>query len=803
MEDINLSQFPIQKKLYKDKDETWQRECVDGVIALCNAYGRSRRSSNKQKRRNYNLFNNKIDKADFDYVLNPFNLSKETIKEFQFPATLQPYDIISQYFQLLMGEEMKRVFNPVVIAINQDAISKKQDQKKAEIFKALEGILVDTMNGDPNQVPEQLKKYKNYSPKDMRESVAEKLLNHFSRKEHLPELFNFCFKDVLIAGEEIVRVDQVADEPKPIRVNPLEIYFLLPNNSDKIDEAEKIYERNRMSASEIVDELYEYLTPDQVADLESYTQGNTTNYTYAPFMFNISEVESIYNFEDDYGERGIPVHRVRWKSKKKVGALHTLDENGEDQETLVDETYKVNKQDKTQWIEWFWINEYWEGIRIGVDMYLNIRPRKQQFRSIDNFSTCKSGYIGTVYSSTNSQSVSLMDRLVPWIYLYLIIWYRTELAMAKNIGKLGLIDISLIPDEWEPEKWMYYTQAMGFGFVNSYNESNKMHAGTMNNSTQNRELNLEQGAYIKNHIELLAFIEERIQNTSGITRQRLGSIQTSELVGNTERAVTQSSHITEPYFAPHEYFKIRVCEAMIEIAKDCLQDKKSNFQYITDDLAAVLFEVDGDEFSNADYGIFISNAVKDEESLETLKQLLQAALQNDKIELSSVVDVLNTRSLSDLKHKLIDAEEDRNEQIQQQAQAQQQHEKQLQDQQTQLEQEKMDRESEEKQLDRENQIEIATIKSEGAAELKSGDEGVSTLEATEKIALEKSKLAHQKMIDQRKLDLENKKIDAENTRSKQELDKQHSHEKNLQKNELETKIKVERIKGKNKPKIKK
>ena len=43
-----------------------------------------------------------------------------------------------------------------------------------------------------------------------------------------------------------------------------------------------------------------------------------------------------------------------------------------------------------------WISEYWEGIRIGEDMYLTdlIRPKRQQFRSIDNISECKSGYIG-------------------------------------------------------------------------------------------------------------------------------------------------------------------------------------------------------------------------------------------------------------------------------------------------------------------------------------------------------------------------------------------------------------------------
>lgn len=810
MHNVDFTTFPRQKVSYKEKSQEWREQCVDSVISLCNAFGRSRRSNNKQKRRNYNLFNNKINKADFDYVLNPFNLSKEAIKEFQFPATLQPYDVVSQYFNLLLGEESKRPFKPIVRAVNEDVVSQKQEQKKQEILQTLEEMLTGTLNQDPNTPPPAiLEKYKNYTPKDMRESVAEKLLTYYRKRDHFEEIFNNCFKDVLLAGEELADVSQVADAPVVRRVNPMEIFFLLPNNSDKIDEAEKIYERNRLSVSEIVDEFYEYLTPAQIEDLEAYNQGNTTSYTYGPFLFNITEVESIYSFEDDYGERGIPVHRTRWKSKKKVGSLHWVDENGEEQETLVDETFKLDAgvDKRTQWIEWFWINEYWEGIRIGEDMYLKIGPRKQQFRSIDNQSSCKSGYVGTVYSATNSQSVSLMDRLVPWVYLYLIIWYRTELAMAKNVGKIALIDTSLIPDTWDPEKWMYYAQAMGFGFVNSYNEGNKFYGiNGANQSTQNKALDLETGNYIQQHISMLQFIESKIQDTSGVTRQRLGEISSSELVGNTERAVTQSSHVTEPYFYPHELFKLRVCEAVIDVAKDCMQGKNKVFQYITDEMATVLFAVDGDEFSLADYGVFVTSATKDQLILDTLKQMLQAALQNDKVELSSVIDVLNSTSPTDIKHSLLDAEEKRNQQMAEQAKADQQIQMQIHKEQMDFEHEKLDREDQNKQLDRENDIQIAELKALGNDAMGTPEDDSKMIAEQAKLALEQSKLAHTRSIEERKLQLEQKKVDAENKRTEadsKEAEKDRQHAKQLEKIKGENALKVQRAKPKPKPAAKK
>lgn len=810
MDALTLTYFPLQKLSYTDKDDAWKEACINGVINICYTYGRTRRSTAKNKRRNYNLFNNKIDKTDFDYVLNPFNLSKEKIKEFNFPASLQSYDTWSKYLFLLLGEESKRIFNPIVMAINDDAVSQKQKQKKEEILQVLQQMLmaqVDPSSVDPNNPPpppEELERYQHYTPKMMQEVIAERLLNHYYRKEYLDNTFNTCFKDVLIAGEEIVRIDKIGDGPKVTRVNPMEIWYQLNNNSEILDDAEKIYERNQLTVSEIIDQFYEYLTPEQIDELESWGQGANTLYNFGDNQFMIPEVDSIYAFEDNWYQRGIPVHRVRWKSKKKVGTLHFLDENGEEQETLVEETFKVNKQDKTQWVEWFWINEYWEGVRIGQDMYLHplIRPRKQQFRTIDNLSECKSGYIGQIYSAINAQSTSMMDRLVPWIYLYLIVWYRTELAMAKNIGKIALIETSIIPDTWEPEKWMYYAQAMGFGFINSYNEGNRAQGINTNLAGSNsKALDLETGNYIQGHIQILAYIEQKFEDVTGVSRQRLGSIQTSELVGNTERAVTQSSHITEPYFAPHEFFKLRTCAALIEVAKECLEGKTKNFQYITDDLATVLFEVQGDEFNNADYDVFMTNAIKDQKTLDGLQALMQAAIQNDKIQISSVVDVLNSNSPAEIKARLKQGEEEFQKAQQQSEQAKQALEKSMHDEQLALEHEKMDREDTNKQLDRENQLSIAEMKALGGDAMgNQGDDSAMIINQA-KIELEKSKLAFQKSIEDRKANLEAKKIDAENKRTQTDKElqsKQHQHEKTLKEKELASKEKIARMKPKTK-----
>ena len=45
-----------------------------------------------------------------------------------------------------------------------------------------------------------------------------------------------------------------------------------------------------------------------------------------------------------------------------------------------------------------WVNEWWEGVKIGRDIYLNIRPRKVQYNKANNPSYCHPGIVGQIYN---------------------------------------------------------------------------------------------------------------------------------------------------------------------------------------------------------------------------------------------------------------------------------------------------------------------------------------------------------------------------------------------------------------------
>lgn len=776
--------FPKQKLPKSQKTDKWGEECIDAALAYTNIYDTSRRSPRFRKLRNYNLYNGKFDKEDLAYVCNPLGM-----EDYEFPANMQYYPVATPIFDLLFGEETKRPFSFLVKAVNPEAITDKEKQLKEEIIQAIKAKLLATLSPEEaqqGQEPEEILEYFKYSYQDMRESTATKSLEYLKRNLDLKNIFQYGWEDALLAGEEIYKVGVVAGEPVVKRANPIEITALLPHNQYVLDEAEVIVEETWLSVSEIVDMFYDELTPSQIDSLEE-SESSVSDFHASDSILperayltegGSSPVSYDYSFYDSDGN--VRVNFVTWKSKKKVGELIYVDEYGIEQSKFVDESYKKAPGEK---VKWFWINEYWEGVKIGSEIYVNIRPKSLQFRRMDNISACKSGYVGTVYNANNSQSVSLMDRLVPWIYLYIVMWYRTELLIAANQGKIALIDLALIPDGWEIEKWMYYATAMKFGFVNSFNEGKKGQAtGKLaNQSTQNKALDLETGNAINGHIQLIEFIEQKIKELAGVTDQRLGAISASETVGNTKRAVTQSSHITEKWFQLHNFTKKRVLETLIEAAKEAWKDGSKKLQYITDDMSATFFSVDGNEFANAEYGVFVSDSDKDREALEVMKELTHAAMQNDRIMLSSIADIYTSDSLSDVKAKLMKVEE----QMQQRQEQQSQMAQQMEAQKTQAEMASKQAELEKEyyKIDRDNEtkLRVAEINSFKFQE----DQDSNNNNIPDQLEIEKLKA--QVHFNNKKLDIEDKKIevqkeklksDSENKKADREAKKQADRNKN-------------------------
>ena len=812
MDDLEYGkgQLPLQKISFKQKDTAdFKYKSVDAVIASTRAEDSIRRKSPTHKKRNYDLFNNIIDLNHFEYVTNPYNLSKNNDGNYQLPATLQPYDVLYPIFSALFGEESSRKFNPICRIINEDALSSKDEQQKQIVLERLSEYLKQVQQ-NPNQKedPVQITKALTKTIKDMREIKSSHLLSYLKQSLKLADTWSKGFKDWLLAGEEFYDIDSIGGSVSQRRVNPLQIWFSIGENSDEIDEAAKILEIEYLLPNEIVDRYYEVLTPDQIDELESGNGEGYSGYTNSNPL-TIREVDSIHAIQSQENYIGrVPVYKVRWKSFKKHCILHYIDpETGQEQEIVVDESFKYDKKDPDIWVEEFWISEYWEGVRIKENIYLDdlIRPRVHQYRSLDNISRCKSGYVGNICSAQNSQSTSLMDRIVPWLYLYFIVWYDTELALATNIGKIALLDVSLIPDGWELEKWMYYARSMKIGVVNSLNESNRKNGlSGQNLSTQNKELNLEMGNYIQFNIDLLNVLESKIKSTAGVPDERLGQAANSQSVGNAQNNLIRSSIITEDLFRIHDGIKLRCCELMIEVAKDLLKGKSKTLQYVTDDTDTILFSIDGEELMNIDLGLYMVDAVKEMGAYEAFKDHIKFALQNDQMAFYQLADIYTSESVSEIKTKL-------KQYYQEKTQAQQaQHQAEIDIQQKALDQDQMnfDRELEMKQYvsdtTNETKIQVASINtyigqesldldSNGIADpIEIANQALKIREIDSKSMLDKIKLSHERLKEARNTELKEKEL---KTKEKIETEKLKVARENMKNDE-----KIARINASNRAK---
>ena len=744
----------------------------------------------------YNLYNSIFDEKDFKRITNPFKV------EDGFPATPQDFNIIRPKVDLLIGEETKRPLNFKVVRTSQEAVSELQEKGKEMLLNYIMASITARMSEeeaaqyqqqlDNGEImpPEEIGKYLNKSYKDVIENTAYHTLTYLREKLNFDNEFIKGWKDALIAGTEIYYVGVLNSEPYLERVNPL--YFSYDKSPDLefIEDGTWCCRRMRMPYTEIYDRYYDKLTEKDLNKLEEMMTGRPSNDIgdKGP-IDNVNHINMhIYDnpMYDQNTRYNINVWHCCWKSFKKIYYVTYLDETGTPQVEIANEDYQKTGQEIS--VEPDWVVEVWEGYRAGTDLYFGIQPLEYQHVSIDNPNSQKLPYTGAVYSNTNSKPRSLVSILKPLQYMYIVLWYRLELAIAKDKGKIINMDIAQIPKSMgiTPERWLHYLSSVGVNFINPYegnpSDPNGSRASSFN---QFSSVDLTMGNVIAEYIQLMDKIEQLAGVISGITEQRQGQVSTHELVGNVERSVLQSSHITEPLFWVHAQCKRRTLNMLLNTAKGAWEETgKKKLSYIFDTGERAFLDIDP-RFYYEDMDVFVSDTSKDLENLQALKQLIQPAMQNG-ASLLEAAEVLTTDNLNLLKQKLMDMQKRQEEAQQQQQQAEQEQAVQLQqmqneqrEQELMLEEAKMDLERYKIDQDNQTKIVVAEISAYRGTEDKDIDmNGVSDPIEIGKQALEQRKIdsaEYTKRYEQRqKKEIEDKKIQLEKERMKHEMELQRA-----------------------------
>lgn len=816
----NINQFPLQRLPMSKKTQDWKEACVDYIAG--HSQGSSRDGNNRSRKEEmqtyYDLYNSIYSEKDLKYVTNPFK------QQDGFPAMAQDYNIIKPKIDLLLGEETKRPFNFRVVHTSDIATSEIQNKAKQMIVDYIQATIMSKLGPEEQaryqealqsgeiMTPEQIQKYISKDYKDIAEITAYHSLNYLKNKLNITHEFFKGWKDALIGGEEIYYVGIVNGEPCLQRINP--IYFDYDSDTSDLEfihEAQWCCYEMIMSLTEVYDRLYDKMSEKQLNELldmmdDRSKGGVTPEVRKTSLDYPHIKTHSINGFSSNPFEEADNIHvwHCCWKSLKKIGFVNIINpETGMPEEYQVDETYKETGNELD--VEWKWIIEVWEGYRIGQDIYVGIQPVEYQHISADNPNAQRLPYTGVIYNNTNSRPRSLVSMMKPLQYMYIVLWYRLELAMARDKGKVVTMDITQIPKSMNIDvaKWMHYLSALGVNFVNPYEEGWDIpgrEGGKPSQFNQISALDLTMANTIDQYINLMDKIESMLSEISGVSKQREGSISSNELVGNVERSVVQSAHITEPWFWVHNQVKKECLTMLLDTAKHAWKDNRTSIQYVLDDATRAFLTL-SDDFFYEDMDIFVEDTTKNQQQIEALKNLMQPAMQNG-ASLLDIAEIITMDNVTMIRSKLEEIEQKRMEQQQAMEQAQAECEQQMAQIQNEIKEEElmlkeaeMDLKKYEIDSNNATKITVAQLNAYRGAEnmdqdgsgvpdvIEIGKQAIEQQKVNSDIASKQFEFNNKKREMEMKREIENKKIELEKQKMKQEMELQKQKDKEAYKRE--------------------
>ena len=827
-----LNIFPDQFKTDKEKEnEGWIKNTMDYFANKAYAeYIKNRDTFVK----NYDLVKGILRLEDFFQEPEVKSFTDILTSNMSLPSYVKHYSILTNPINELVGEVTKRPDTFKAKAFDDDSKAEELEfktqalqefilsQAKQKIIEkaAMEGVEID------DEQLEQMTLDKVKDSLDSYTSVAEKWANHVLTAQkadfNLKEKSEDAFRDLLISSRQFYHIYE--DNSKlgfNVEVaNPKNTWFLTTPDrkyvSDPTGRAQGAYAAGTvqvMELSEII-ETFPDITKEEIDHLRSSLQdyglinvresnlGNpnagdgidsVTYDTYDPLVLQTRMIiESEMKENDDglkdflgltsnvssFGYKYVVV-RAYWISKKKIGKLIYLDELGNEQSLLVDETYKSGAIPTQQSLEWGWINQWYQGVKIGPDIY-HVKPYK-----LLNYCPI----IGTTHEVKNTEAKSLVDLMKPFQVIYNICMNQLYKLLEKEIGNVAAVNLRRIPrvkdgdaqddiDIWEME-----ARERGVMFDDDSPENTK---APVTNQSVARNVDLTRTQEIQSRYTLAQQMKNECWELVGMSKQRMGSISASESATGTQTAMQQSYAQTEPLFVAHEYVLGQLYQAIVDASLYIEANKpESTVSYITSEGESAFVQVNGTDLKFRDIKVFLTNRPEDTQMFNEIRQLSQAIIQNGG-SLYDVIELYSTKSLREMKKTFKDL---RDRQVQMQEQAQQLEQQKLEQQQQALQaqlqqaqqqhEEQIANENYNKELDRLNKKEVAIINQLGRNEnatVDTDNDGLADALEITKMSTEQDKInkAHQAQLakinhDAEKLAIEREKIKVERENMKNDL----------------------------------
>jgi hypothetical protein len=859
-----LNYFPDQfvSEEKKTTDKTWIKNTLDFFANIAFAQYRKNKGTISL---NYKYLKGDIDWKYFyqNETPVPGDFLSQITPQQALPSHIRHYPIWNRPINTMLGELTKRPDNHRVRAFDDDSKSEEMEFKTQLVQQLI-------MQQARNQIMAQYAiEGQELNEQDLEELTVEKVKDYLTDYTSLAERWGNhvlsamkaelsmkdkaedAFRDLLVAAREFIHIYE--DNSKrgfDVEVeNPVHV-FHSPNNNQKyskhwyfggiikIAELSEIIEKVPGITKEEIDHLVEQVNSGNRLSVKSNLNSGKTGIDSIKYdtYYALEEQERdllAAELEDSDNEQNLeflqpsmssPLShkftfmRVYFLSKKLIGKLTYVDQDGEMQTMMVDETYQEGSPNELA-IEWGWVNQWYEGIRIGNEIY-KMRP----YKCLDY---CP--IIGVTHEIKNTVAKSMVDMLKNFQTIYDVSVNQLWELMEKEIGNVPVVNIRRIPvakdsdnqdaiEEWEAE-----ARARGILFEDDSPENMRVPS---NNTNLTRPIDLNRAKEMAERRATAQWAKQEAMELVGMTDQRMGNVQATETLGGTQTALIQSFAQTEPYFAQHEYVMDQVYQGILDMCQYIESNKpQSTLSYITSAGESAFIQVTPEDIRLRDLHVFATSRAEDQQLFQELRQLAQPMLQNGATPYE-IAQLFSTNSIRQLKQTFKQLKEEQQDMFQQSQQLEQQKLTQNQEiAQAQLQEQarqhqlSLINENIEREKDRRNKLEIAIIGAMGRAQATGTDanqDGVLDIYQTQDLINQYNSQLQQAEANIAKLSLEREKLVQEGQFRKKELEQRDKEIENQRKNDQndlrisQMKIQQEKIKlqaakykaqeAKNKPK---
>lgn len=843
-------QYVPEKDKYKEK---WIKTNNDYFANV--AYAQYM-ANQKEVVKNYRLLKGILTKEDFYEQPETVSFMETLSKDMDLPSHVKHYPILNPPINTMTGELSRRPDNHHVKAFDDDSQAEEL-QNKTDILQQY--ILERARNKILMKVAQQ----QGISPQELlsteegqaqlqqmtEDQVAEYMTTYTSTAEkwgnmtlealkmelNLKEKSEEAFRDLLICSRQFYQIiennSKLGFDARV--VNPKNVWFLTTPDKKYTKQAYAVGTIDIMEFSDILNEFN--LSIEEIDALRKGMEGYETNLGRESNLYNSvrGDASVTYDVYDPLVQRDrllmesqihqntetlntflglgnnvatfgskFVVVRSYWLGKKKTGLLTYLDpDTGKPETAIVDETYTKIPEEIS--IEWGYQNQWWEGIKIGANVYF-ARPY-----TLLNYPPI----IGVVHENKNTEARSLVDLMKPFQVLYNICMNQLFGLFEKELGNVANISIRRLPklrdgdDQDAIDAWETMAKERGITFDDDSPENTKV---PVSNQSVARNIDLTRTAEIQSRYETAVGLKNECWELVGFNRQRLGSTLATQTATNAMNDLQQSYAQTEPYFAQHEYTLNEFYQALLDAAQSIEQEKPtSTLSYINNEGTSAFVQIQGTDLKLKDLKVFCTSRAQDQRIFNELRMLAQPMLQNG----ASVYDIAvlySTNSIRQMKDTFKRLKDQQDQLLQSQQQLEQQRLEQEQIQfETQLQEAERVRIQEQintnyqNELDRINKKEIALInsfnKQNDNLKDQTGESGIPDILEVSRLSMDQEVAKRDHLVNLNKQAIERKKnedsfsIEMEKIKLEREKLKQ---DKELKEKELQTQLTVAKYRDK-------